>query len=169
MIVIVFGLPGSGKSYFAIRVAQMLNAKYINSDCVRKEIFAKPAYSSKSKALVYDEMLRRTIELVEHGKEVVLDATFYLNDLRQKFIDEARELTNVFWIEVIAEENLVKERLTKSREDSDANFELYQMLKSQWQPFNNTHLILESTNNNILNMLEQTADYLFQQNDKTKH
>ena len=169
MVVIVFGLPGSGKSYFATCIAQMLNAKYISSDRIRNEMFATPVYSFESKALVYDEMLQRTIDSVKHGKEVVLDATFYLKDLRQKFTDGLQDLADVFWIEIVADENLVKERLKQPREDSDANFEVYQILKSKWQPCKNNHLILQSTNDNILNMLEQTSDYLFSKNDTTKH
>ena len=169
MIVIVFGLPGSGKTYFANRVAQMLNAKYISSDSIRKEMFITPVYSSESRALVYNEMRRRMVESAKHGKEVVLDATFYSSGLRQKFIDSTQELTDVFWIEVIADENMVKERLKRPREESDANFEVYQILKSKWQPCKNNHLILQSTNDNILNMLEETSDYLFSKNDTTKH
>ena len=38
MVVIVFGLPGSGKSYFASRLAGIISADYINSDRVRREI-----------------------------------------------------------------------------------------------------------------------------------
>lgn len=72
----VFGLPGSGKSYFASRVAHMLNATYISSDKVRKELFAVSSYSPEEKTLVYDEMLRRTIQVAEHNKDVVSDATF---------------------------------------------------------------------------------------------
>lgn len=169
MVVIVMGLPGSGKSYFAIRLTQMLNAKYISSDRIRKEMYITPAYSFESKALVYDEMLRRAIVAAKHGKEAVLDATFYSNDLRQKFINAVHELTDVFWIEIIADENLVKKRLMQSREDSDANFDVYQILKSKCEPFSDNRLVLKSTNDNVLNMLEQAADYLFSKDDTTKH
>lgn len=42
MIFIVFGLPGSGKSYFASHLAEMKNAQYINFDrlertCMKNE------------------------------------------------------------------------------------------------------------------------------------
>jgi predicted kinase len=169
MIVIVFGLPGSGKSYFAMRIAQMLNAKYVSSDSVRKEVFATPDYSSEGKTLVYDEMLRRAIEAAEHGKVVVLDATFFSAGVRQKFINCLQKLTNVFWIEVNADESLVKERLKLPRQDSDANFEVYQVLKSKWESPGKNHLTLTSTDNNITEMLEQAADYLFSKYDTTKH
>ena len=59
MIVIVFGLPGSGKSYFASRFAKVINAGYINSDMIRKEIFEKREYSDQEKKAVYDKCLNR--------------------------------------------------------------------------------------------------------------
>ena len=167
MIVIVFGLPGSGKSYFATRVAQMLEATYISSDKARKELFAAPSYSPEEKTLVYNEVLKRAIQAAEEGKDVVLDATFYTNDLRKKFISEVKKISRVILIEVSADENLIKERLTQPRKDSDADFEVYKLLKNKWEPFTNgSHLLLQSTNENITDMLEQTADYLFSKNDK---
>jgi predicted kinase len=60
MIVIVFGLPGSGKSFFASRLAKMINADYINSDMIRKEMFASSTYSEKEKAAVYNVMIEKT-------------------------------------------------------------------------------------------------------------
>jgi predicted kinase len=166
MIVIVFGLPGSGKSYFSRRLAQMLKAKYISSERVRKGMFATPVPFFEDKATVYDEMLRHTIEWAEHGKAVVLNATFYLNDLRQKFMDGSPLLTDVYWIEVIAGESLTKERLAQSEEeDGDVNFDLYQIIKSKWQPLDGDHLTLQSTNSNLTEMLEQTVDYLFSDNN----
>ena len=169
MVVIVFGLPGSGKSYFASRVTQMLGASYISSDKVRKELFTTPAYSSEEKKLVYDEMLQLTTQAVEHGKDVVLDGTFYTNDLRKKIIWEIKQLTRVFFIEVIADDDLIKERLQQQRKDSDADFAVYKSIKEIWEPLNvDHHLVLQSTNDNITDMLERTADYLFS-NDKEKH
>lgn len=41
MIVIVLGLPGSGKSYFAARFAELIHADHVNSDRVRKSMFIK--------------------------------------------------------------------------------------------------------------------------------
>lgn len=169
MIIIVVGLPGSGKSFFAARVAQMLGAVYINSDKVRKELFAVPSYSYKEKMLVYNEMLKRGIQAAEHGKEVVIDATFYKNALRIKFLKEAQKTSRVFLIEVIADEMIIKERLAQSRKDSDADFKVYRSIKKLWEPINDIHLVLRSTNDNINEMLEETADYLFLQNDNTKY
>ena len=75
MIVIVFGLPGSGKSYFASRFAKVINAGYVNSDKVRKENFEKRIYSDQEKKAVYDKMLEQMKEYVKQKNNLVLEAT----------------------------------------------------------------------------------------------
>jgi predicted kinase len=51
MIVIVFGLPGSGKTHFASWFANLINAEYINSDRLRKQRTAPAKYPEKEKYL----------------------------------------------------------------------------------------------------------------------
>jgi len=41
------------------------------------------------------------------------------------------------------------------------DFEVCKAVKKEWDPLSREHLVLQSTNNNILEMLEQTCDYLF--------
>src|SRR5690349_5548442 len=101
MIVIIFGLPGSGKSYFAQRLAQILHAKYINSDTVRKELFITPSYSADEKKLVYNEIKKRMMKEA-FQKEIVIDATFSNIETRQDFIQTAKKFSTVFIIEIYA-------------------------------------------------------------------
>lgn len=160
MIVVVFGLPGSGKSYFAIRLASMINALYINSDRVRKEMLTKRTYFEKEKLSVYDEMLSQLIEARKQNKNVVLDATFYKNEIRESFINAVGENERIKFIEVIADESLTRERLQEIREDSDAGFDIYKKIKEEWEPTDEPHLVLKSTNDNIDEMLNKATDYL---------
>ena len=166
MIVIVFGLPGSGKSYFASHLASMINADYINSDKVRRTMFDIRTYSIKEKLSVYHEMLTQMKEVVKQNKNVVLDATFYNNDIRKKSLDEAIGAGSIFFIEVKAEESVIRKRLQEKRVDSEADFEVYKKIKKQWKPLHEDHLILQSTNDNINEMLYKAADYLHLKDDK---
>lgn len=166
MIVIVFGLPGSGKSYFASHLASMIKAEYINSDNVRRTMFATRTYSKKEKQAVYDEMISQIGEAVRQHKDVVLDATFYKNDMRKRLLNKAENNDDIIFIEIRAEEHLIRERLKRPRKYSEADFKVYQKIKKQWEPLNETHLILQSTDDNIREMLEKTADYLHLNNDK---
>ena len=127
-------------------------------------MFEKRTYSTLEKQMVYDEMQRQMQESLNLNKDVVLDATFSRNDIRKKFIDT--ENAETILIEVKAAEPLIKKRLQKSRQDSEADFEIYKKIKAEWEPMNKNHLILESTDDNIQEMLEKIADYFHFKNDK---
>ena len=165
MIVIVFGLPGSGKSYFASRFAHLVQADYVNSDRVRKEMFSERDYSVKEKEAVYTRMLDLMEKAISEKKDLILDATFHKEKTREMFIEKINERVPVFFIEVQAEESMIMERLKMDRLDSEANFEVYKMIRQQNQPFYEPHLIIQSTNDNLDEMLKKAEDYLKTKND----
>jgi predicted kinase len=160
MIVIVLGLPGSGKSYFASRLAEVIQADYINSDHVRKQMFSKRIYSEQEKGAVYDAMLEKMKTLVKLNKDLVIDATFQREDSRQLFIRQLRGKVELFFIEITANPDLIRRRLKKERPFSEADFEVYELTRQQWQPVREPHLSLESTDENIDYMLETAVNYL---------
>ncbi|MGZ8541639.1 MAG: AAA family ATPase [Chitinophagaceae bacterium] len=162
MIIIVMGLPGSGKSFFATRLATAINADYISSDRQRKKMIANRTYSAKEKELVYNEMLMQMRQAIKQNRNLVLDATFHKNETRNKFKEEAGNTDEIIFIEIVANETLVKERLRATREDSEADFAVHQMIQQEWQPMKQLHLTLQSTNDNIEDMLEKTIEYLNQ-------
>ena len=166
MIVIVFGLPGSGKSYFASRLAKIINAGYINSDQLRKEMFKDRTYSEEEKAAVYKAMLEKMMGAMNQNRNLVVDATFHKNETRKLFIQEAERKDGIFFIEVKADENIIRERLKKERPYSEADLEVYKFIRQHYEPMNEPHLILESTNENVDNMLQKAVDYLKLEDDK---
>jgi len=158
MIVFVLGLPGSGKSYFASRLADRLGADYVNSDRLRKALFPKRTYSKAEKEAVYKAMLKKMEEATAQNKSLVLDATFHKQATREMFLKNAQQ--DVFFIEVWAKENIIKERLKKPRPYSEADFEVHQLIRRQWEPLETRHLRLESTNDNIQEMLDNAVQHL---------
>lgn len=166
MIVIVFGLPGSGKSFFASRLAKMIDAGYINSDRIRKEMFKRRTYSEQEKAAVYNAMLQKMRDAVDQRKNLVLDATFHKNETRQPFLQEIKGKDKIYFIEVWTAENIARERLKESRPYSEADYEVYKLIRQHWETLNEPHLMLESTNENIAIMLQKAAEYLQWKDDK---
>lgn len=161
MIIVVLGLPGSGKSYFASRLAARLRAEYINSDKVRKSMGSQGRYSLKDKLAVYTEMVKMTDRLLDENKVVVVDATFHLQSMRNLFLKEAsKRLARIWFIHVKANEALIHDRLNKPRADSEADFKVYQDIRDQFQELTNHHLELESTNDNITSMLNKAIEYI---------
>jgi len=162
MIVIVFGLPGSGKSYFASRLAEKIGAGYANSERIRKERIAKRTYSEKEKAAVYAVMLEEMKQAVDENRSLVLDATFHKDETRQLFIQQMKEKEGIVFIEVRAKEVIVRERLKKERPYSDADFNVYKLIQQHWEPMSKSHLLLESTDENIDDMLQKAMNHLQQ-------
>ena len=160
MIIVVFGLPGSGKSYFAEKLAKKIEADYVNSDRLRKEMFPARIYSEQEKAAVYNVMLEKMKRAVKQNKNVVLDATFHNNETRKPFTQAGKKKDRICFIEITADEDLISRRLQKERAYSEADFEVYKLIRRQWEPLNEPHLMLESTDENIDSMLQKAAAYL---------
>ena len=158
MIILVIGLPGSGKSYFASRLAKMLKAEYVNSDRLRKQMFPNSAYSPLEKTLVYSAMLKSMHVSITRKRNMVLDATFHKRETRNLFIKNTP--VKIHFIEIWAKEPIVKFRLNKKRDYSDADFKIHQLIKKEWEPLEIPHLILESSNTNIDGMLQRAVAYL---------
>jgi predicted kinase len=160
MVVIIMGLPGSGKSYFATRLAGLLRADYVSSDLLRKQMIQNRTYSEEEKEQVYREMLRHIRQALKQDKSLVLDATFYKNRIRRCFKMQDMKGGRIAFIEVTAPESLIKERLLKPRQDSEADYSTYKKLAREWEPYPGEHLVLQSARDNIDGMLQKTIEYL---------
>lgn len=158
MIIIVFGLPGSGKSFFASRLAEKLEATYINTDRLRKKLVTASEYDENEKEYIYEQMLERGETL--SGEDLVLDGTFYREDIRKRFRQRLGKYGQVHFVEIQADEDIIKDRLNQSRPYSDADFGIYQKIKEEWAPPAFDHLILQSTDDNIDEMLSEAIKYL---------
>jgi hypothetical protein len=97
-LVLVGGLPGTGKSTLAVGLADALGATVVRSDEVRKELaglrpdqpaaaaFGEGIYRPAATAAAYGEMLRRAEVALALGELVVLDASWTAERCR----DDAR-------------------------------------------------------------------------------
>jgi predicted kinase len=168
MMIIVSGLPGSGKSYFASRLSEELSATYISSDLTRKEIDAQGQYAFEDKLNVYEEMAYGAGQQLRNGKRVVIDATFYRKEMRELFYTLAKLLDiKIVFIEIVADEEIIAERLSKPRLTSEADYSVYKFVKSQYEALDREHLVIESTNDNIEGMLMKAVDYIAKVNEST--
>jgi len=143
MLIIVCGLQGTGKTSVAKKIASKIDGILLRTDVIRKEIIKKPTYSEEEKQSVYDEMFSRAKELIEGGKDVILDSTFAKKENR----DKAQEITKDFRIvETICPENIVKERIEKRFEDeSEAKFEHYLKYKQFFDSIKEKHSIIDTS------------------------
>lgn len=158
---LVGGLPGAGKTYFALRLSDRLGATYINSDLSRKHIEAQGGYAFDDKLNVYEELARRAGKELGQKKSVVVDATFYCDQMRQIFITLAKlSHSKLVFIEIVADEKLILRRLAKRMAPRAAGVSVYNLVKSKYERPNMDHLVIESKDNNIEEMLVRAIDYM---------
>jgi predicted kinase len=167
MMVLVGGLPGSGKTYFAKRLASRIDAVWLSSDGVRNALKARGKYKIEDRLLVYTELSKLAELPLMESKNVIVDATFSRQNMRDLFISLAGKLSvPVHFIWVYANEELIKERLQHQREDSEADFTVYKTIRDQFEPLNLRFAKIESTNDNVESML-QIAEQFISGNDGT--
>lgn len=162
VLILVCGLPGSGKSFFAQQLSKKIDAAYYNSDLVRKELFPKyRTYSEKEKQDVYDTIIVQAAQALQQKKSVIVDATFYKNALRIPFyaLAETNKIP-VYIFYITAAEALIKERTSKTRPDSEADFTVYLKLKDSFEPIDKPFNTLISTDHNIDVLLSNALTYL---------
>ena len=76
-LIMVMGLPGSGKTFFAEPWRSGVGATHFNSDRIRKEEEAQTALRRGSdRSGVYARMFARVTAALEQGGTVIVDATF---------------------------------------------------------------------------------------------
>ncbi len=161
MIIIVMGLPGSGKSYFAVLLAEKLNAKYLSSDRVRNVLKMRGKYSLSEKLYVYEWLANLTEGALDEKASVVVDATFYLQRTRDLFLEIAeRRNINIKFIMIETPVLLVKQRLEKPRKESEADYKVFKKIKKEFEEITIPCLHLTSTSDNIDLMLSSALEFI---------
>ena len=76
MVLIVFGLPGTGKSYFARHLARETGTSYLNTDIIRQELGRQGRYDRETSRYIYELLMERMADLLSEKQDIILDGTF---------------------------------------------------------------------------------------------
>lgn len=90
-LVMMVGLPGSGKSTEASRLASEMNGVVLSSDALRGELFGDESHQ-ENPGRVFDELYRRARKHLADGTTVLVDAT---NIAAKKRISALQQFRNV--------------------------------------------------------------------------
>ncbi|MCD6434584.1 MAG: AAA family ATPase [Candidatus Diapherotrites archaeon] len=146
LLVILCGLPSTGKTILAKALSKKIDAVHLSTDAIRKDLFPKPQYTAKEKILVYEKMFEKADNLLRIGESVILDATFFKEFLRKKAQGIAEKNNAKFiLIETKCREETVKrffERRITHKTLSDADYNVYKMLKAEFEPVKERHLVI---------------------------
>ncbi len=146
-LLLIGGLPGTGKSTVARHLAERAGFQVVRSDMVRKELAglspSQPAspqlradlYTSQWNDRTYADCLERVDKLLFAGKRVIVDASFREDHRRQHFLETAvRWGVPAAMILCRAGPETVRRRLEKRHAGpSDADWAVYQWSAHNWQ------------------------------------
>ncbi|MBI5017455.1 MAG: AAA family ATPase [Deltaproteobacteria bacterium] len=146
-LVLVGGLPGTGKSTLARGLAEAAGFQVISSDEVRKELaglaptesaaadFGAGLYTAAWNDRVYAECLRRAEEALSQGRRVAVDASFREEGRRRAFLGAARRwAVPAVLLLCRADGETVRRRLSSRIGDaSDATWEVHRRAAAVWE------------------------------------
>ncbi len=143
-LLLVSGLPGTGKSTLARGIAEAAHVdEVLRTDVVRKELAAQSKlgdgpddlYSADYTERTYDECWCRARKRLLSGGRVLVDATFQRESTRRRFLQLAINCgVRAVWLECVAPADVVQQRLLSRHDDpSDADWSVYQLIRDRWE------------------------------------
>jgi predicted kinase len=105
-LVLLYGFPGAGKTYFARQFCDGVQAAHVHGDRIRTELFESPRYDKQENAVIAQLMDYMTEEFLNAGISVVYD----MNAMRARQRLDLRELARkahatpiVVWFQIDTE------------------------------------------------------------------
>lgn len=153
LLIIMTGLPGSGKSSVATALASSIPAVVIRSDEVRKSLFHSPVYDRREHSIVHQMCHELICRLLRRGKVVISDATNLSNTSRYALARLA-ESEGARWllVKTSATEQVSVARLSSRDKDdvfacyySDADLKTYQAYRDKIEPINVPHYEIDTS------------------------
>ncbi|MDE2788510.1 MAG: ATP-binding protein [Chloroflexota bacterium] len=148
-LVILCGLPGTGKSHFARELVRRAPFVWLNSDRTRKLLVDTPSYSRREHRRVFSAMHVLTRGYLRDGYSVVFDATNLNENVRRPLYSSADAAgVEPLIIRFTAPSELVRRRLTDRAEgvgeasQSDATWDVYSRMAVADQPVPRPHLLV---------------------------
>jgi predicted kinase len=149
-LVIVAGLPGTGKSVFAAQVEARTDCVVLESDAIRRLLFERPAYTWFESRRVFSALHAAARKLLEAGVSCVVDATNLAEAYRKPLYDIAEEWSaKLIVVEVTAPEDVVMARLSDPKTTperlSEADAAVYQKMRRAWEEIGREHLVVDTS------------------------
>jgi predicted kinase len=92
LLIILYGFPGSGKTFFSRQLCEHIQAAHVHSDRIRSELFESPRYDKEENMVVSQLMDYMVEEFLRAGLSVVYDANAMRLSQRRTLRDMARNV-----------------------------------------------------------------------------
>lgn len=162
-LVVVSGLPGTGKSYFCRRLAERTPVAILESDALRKVIFCSPSYSSEESAHLFQTIYRLAADLLAKGITLAVDATNLEEYHRERLYHIAdHTAARLIVVQIWAPPEVVHRRLLRRAggkdpsDSSDADWQVYQRMRPNAEGIRRNHFKVD-TSRDIAPAVEKIA------------
>ena len=152
VLIMVSGLPGTGKSYFSRRLAERLPSVILESDALRKWLFHTPSYSAQESHRLFNACHRLIEELLDNGVTTIVDATNLVERHRERLYLIAERLKiKLIIVHVEAPQELVRQRLenrsagAEPEDNSQADWHVYRRMRSKAQSIRRNYFALDTS------------------------
>ncbi|MBL7805274.1 MAG: AAA family ATPase [Saprospiraceae bacterium] len=161
VLILVCGLPGTGKTTVASAFAAATGALHVNSDVLRKKLGLMGHYTPADKARVYEALIEEAKTALMGKRPVIVDSTFYQEKIREPFRRLATDCgAELYWIMVGASEPVIRERVGKERADSEADFAVYEKIRDAFEPLAGPCLQVWSDRQSLPDMVTAIGEYV---------
>jgi adenylylsulfate kinase len=170
MLIAMAGLPGTGKSTIARRLAAELNGIVIDKDVVRAALFPPPAleYTVEQDDLAMTSVYLAAEQIlkVKPLLPVVLDGRTFRRQKQVRELTAMMKLAGIVprFIACVAAEGVIRERLKHdmaagTHPAGNRTFELYLKLKANAEPLAVPHLTLDTGTTSLEDCVAAAVSY----------
>jgi DegV family protein with EDD domain len=172
-LVLVSGLPGSGKSHFSRELAKRYPLAHLNSDALRKILLPHPTHSAAESTRLFAAVHALAERLLSRGAGVILDAT-NLKEAHRRPVYDIAERTGAVLVIVhtkappdVARRRLESRTRGEDIEDmSEATVAVYDRMRREAEPIERPHIPVDTSKDlepalqEVLRMLETVSKRL---------
>lgn len=151
-LVVVSGLPGSGKSHFTGELCRRHPLAHLDSDALRRALFPQPTHSAGESARLFAACHELLDRLLGRGVPAVLDAT-NLREIHRRPLYRIAEKhgARLLLVRVKAPPALIRRRLERRAragnpwDASAADVEVYERMRKTAEPLRRPHIAVDTS------------------------
>jgi len=150
-LIVLSGLPGTGKTYFCQKLVARLPFVVLESDALRKTLFPTPTYAAEESTRLFQAVHHLIEDLLRKGIPIILDATNLSERHRERLYNIAERLNaKLILVRLKAPPEVVHERLKaraagKDKTLSDADWEVFQRMQPTMERIRRQHFAVDTS------------------------